>query len=49
VALRSPTTRPAILAGPPYLAEGEMAVLEPKGSTFVVVARVRLDDWQAFK
>jgi len=32
--------------GPPYLAEGEMAVVEP--STFSVVGRIRLEDWQAF-
>jgi len=34
------------LFGPPYLAEGEMAVVDP--SAFVVVGRIRLDDWQAF-
>ena len=33
------------LFGPPYLAEGEMAVVDP--SAFVVVGRIRLDDWQA--
>jgi hypothetical protein len=32
--------------GPPYLAEGEMAVVDP--SAFVIVGRIRLDDWQAF-
>ena len=32
--------------GPPYLAEGEMAVIEP--STFVVVGKIRIEDWQAF-
>jgi hypothetical protein len=32
--------------GPPYLAEGEMAVVEP--SAVVVVGRIRLEDWQAF-
>jgi hypothetical protein len=32
--------------GPPYLAEGEMAVVEP--SAFVVVGRIRLEDWRAF-
>jgi phosphohistidine phosphatase SixA len=31
--------------GPPYLAEGEMAVVEP--SAVVVVGRIRLEDWQA--
>ena len=34
------------LAGPPYLAEGEAAVLRPLGnSRFEVVAPIRLDDW----
>jgi Histidine phosphatase superfamily (branch 1) len=32
------------LFGPPYLAEGEMAVVDP--SAFVVVGRIRLDDWR---
>ena len=32
--------------GPPYLAEGEIAVVEP--SAFIVVGRIRLSDWQAF-
>ena len=32
------------LFGPPYLAEGEIAVVDP--STFVIVGRVRLDDWK---
>jgi phosphohistidine phosphatase SixA len=35
------------LAGPPYLAEGEMAVVRPGGSNFQVVARVRPGDWKA--
>ena len=35
------------LFGPPYLAEGEVAVVDP--STFVVVGRIRLVDWQAFQ
>jgi phosphohistidine phosphatase SixA len=34
------------LFGPPYLAEGEVAVVDP--SAFVVVGRIRLGDWQAF-
>ena len=34
------------LAGAPYLAEGEMAVVEPQGSGFAVVGRVGIDDWQ---
>jgi phosphohistidine phosphatase SixA len=37
------------LAGAPYLAEGEIAVVEPKGSGFAVVGRIRLEDWQAFQ
>jgi phosphohistidine phosphatase SixA len=32
--------------GPPYLAEGEMAVVQPSG--FAVIGRIRLTDWQAF-
>ena len=35
------------IAGPPHLAEGEAAVLRPGGGTFVVVARVRREDWPA--
>lgn len=38
------------LAGPPYLAEGEIAVVKPGGdSAFSIVGRIRLEDWQAFK
>jgi phosphohistidine phosphatase SixA len=37
------------LAGSPYLAEGEIAVVRPEGSRFVVVERVRFDDWQLFE
>ena len=37
------------VAGPPYLAEGEMAVVRPQGSAFVVVGRVRVEDWQALR
>lgn len=34
------------LAGPPYLAEGEMAVVRPEGDgRFSVIARIRLEDW----
>jgi phosphohistidine phosphatase SixA len=34
------------LAGPPYLAEGEMAVVRPEGGgRFSVIARIRLTDW----
>ena len=35
------------LFGPPYLAEGEIAVVDP--STFIVVGRIRLVDWQVFQ
>ena len=35
------------VAGPPYLAEGEIAVVRPEGdSKFTVVGRIRLEDWQ---
>jgi hypothetical protein len=33
------------LAGPPYLAEGEIAVVRPEGERFSVIARIRLTDW----
>jgi phosphohistidine phosphatase SixA len=34
------------VAGPPYLAEGEIAVVRPEGdSRFTVVGRIRLEDW----
>ena len=33
------------LAGPPYLAEGEIAVVRPEGERFTVFARIRLTDW----
>jgi hypothetical protein len=34
------------VAGPPYLAEGEIAVVRPEGGEkFSVVARIRLADW----
>ena len=36
----------AAVVGPPYLAEGEAAVIEPRGKDeFRVVARVRKDEW----
>lgn len=36
------------VAGPPYLAEGEIAVVEPGASAgFSVVTRIRLEHWQA--
>jgi hypothetical protein len=35
------------VAGPPYLAEGETAVVRPEGDgAFTVVARLRVDDWR---
>jgi phosphohistidine phosphatase SixA len=34
------------VAGPPYLAEGEFAVVRPEGERFTVVARMRLGDLQ---
>ena len=38
------------VAGPPYLAEGEIAVVEPKGDAgFSVVGRIRLEDWRLLK
>jgi phosphohistidine phosphatase SixA len=34
------------VAGPPYLAEGEIAVVQPEGNgRFRVVARIRQEDW----
>jgi hypothetical protein len=34
------------VAGPPYLAEGEIAVVRPQGGeNFSVIARIRLADW----
>ncbi len=34
------------VAGGPYLAEGEVAVIEPLGNAgFRVVARIRKDEW----
>ena len=33
--------------GPPYLAEGEMAVIDP--SALAIVGRIRLQDWQALE
>ena len=37
------------VAGPPYLAEGEIAVIKPQHDSFAIVARVRVEDWQALK
>jgi len=35
------------VAGPPYLAEGESAVIRGLGDDFEIVARIRVDDWPA--
>ena len=38
------------VAGPPYLAEGEIAVLRPEGAMrFSVLGRIRPQDWQALR
>jgi len=37
------------VAGPPYLAEGEAAVIRPLEADFRVVARIRIDDWETLK
>jgi hypothetical protein len=37
------------LVGPPYLAEGEIAVIQPRGGSFTVVGRIRLDDWPTLR
>jgi phosphohistidine phosphatase SixA len=38
------------VAGPPYLAEGEMAVVQPEGNgRFRVIARIRLEDWSGLR
>lgn len=37
------------VAGPPYLAEGEAAIVKPLGADFRIVARVRVDGWEALK
>ena len=33
------------VAGPPYLAEGEAAVVLPTGDGFRVIARIKVEDW----
>ena len=36
------------VVGPPYLAEGEIAVVQPQDDAkFNVIGRIRLEDWQA--
>ena len=37
------------VAGPPYLAEGEAAVIRPLGSGFEVFARIRVEEWESLK
>ncbi|HEY6721906.1 MAG TPA: histidine phosphatase family protein, partial [Burkholderiales bacterium] len=37
------------LAGPPYLAEGEAAVIRPLGGDFESVAKIRVESWDALK
>jgi phosphohistidine phosphatase SixA len=37
------------VAGPPYLAEGEAAVVQPLGTDFRIFARIRIDGWEALK
>lgn len=38
------------VAGPPYLAEGEAAVVQPLGNTqFRIVARIKKDEWAALQ
>ena len=37
------------IAGPPHLQEGEAAVLKPAAGDFVVVARIRREDWAALQ
>lgn len=37
------------IAGPPHLAEGEAAVLKPRGTGWSVVARVRADEWASLE
>ena len=38
------------VAGGPYLAEGEAAVIEPLGDAgFRIVARIRKDEWATLK
>jgi len=35
------------IAGPPYLAEGETAVIRPLGADFQIIARIPADRWDA--
>jgi hypothetical protein len=33
------------VAGPPYLVEGEAAVIQPTGVGFRVITRIRMEEW----
>jgi phosphohistidine phosphatase SixA len=37
------------VAGPPYLAEGEAAVIRPLTKDFEIVARIKVETWEALK
>ena len=37
------------VAGPPYLAEGEAAVIRPLGAGFEVFARIRVENWKTLQ
>lgn len=37
------------VAGPPYLAEGEAAIIRPLGTDFRIVARIRIGDWETLR
>jgi len=37
------------VAGPPYLAEGEAAVVRPLGTDFEIIARIRSERWSALQ
>jgi phosphohistidine phosphatase SixA len=38
------------VAGPPYLAQGEAAIIQPKGDEgFSIIARVRADEWESLE
>ncbi|TFW01972.1 hypothetical protein E4K72_13795 [Oxalobacteraceae bacterium OM1] len=37
------------VAGPPHLAEGEAAVIQPQGDRWTVIARLRPEDWATLR
>jgi len=39
----------AAVVGTPYLAEGEVAIIEPRDAGFSIVARIKKDEWAALK